>query len=133
MKYLIGYYYSLGGVILAGGKASRLKNCCKNIPKGLVEFNNYPFLTYLVSWLHRCGCNPIVLSIGFLGEEIESIFNTTFWRNMGTEIRDIPMSIRDSPLDIKDSPRSIRESAEKLLLCHPELVSGSHPRIWRGY
>ena len=62
-------------LILAGGKAKRLGNISKNIPKSLIELNNKPFLFYQLKLLEKNGFENIVISTGFLSSQIEKYVN----------------------------------------------------------
>lgn len=61
-------------VILAGGKATRLGDLAKNIPKAMVKINNKPFLEYQIELLKNKGLKDIVLCIGHLGAVIKNYF-----------------------------------------------------------
>ena len=40
-------------IILAGGKATRLKRLTKFIPKSMIQFNNKPFIHYQLDLLEK--------------------------------------------------------------------------------
>ena len=48
-------------VILAGGKAKRLKNITKNVPKSLLMFKNRPFLYYQLNLLKRNDVKKVII------------------------------------------------------------------------
>ena len=52
---------SYTGVILVGGKGSRLKNLTKNKAKPLMVINNKPFLDYLIYYISSYNFKKIFL------------------------------------------------------------------------
>ena len=61
-------------VILAGGFGSRLRNITKNIPKPLIQFNNKPFIFYIVEELERAKIKKIIILAGYKGNLIKKKF-----------------------------------------------------------
>lgn len=61
-------------LILAGGLGTRLGLITKQIPKPMVPINGRPFLEIQMEYLKENGITDIVLSIGYLGEQIEEYF-----------------------------------------------------------
>lgn len=57
-------------VILAGGRATRLKEHAHQKPKALMDVGGKPFLYYLLKYAKSQGVNEVVLCIGHLGEQI---------------------------------------------------------------
>ncbi len=65
-------------IILAGGLGTRLRSMVSNVPKPMAPINGRPFLAYLIDhWIEQ-GIKQFVLSIGYLGESIESYFGTKY-------------------------------------------------------
>lgn len=62
------------GVILAGGKGTRLGDLTRDVPKPMLEVAGRPILERLVLHLIGSGITSIVLSIGYLGEQIREHF-----------------------------------------------------------
>ncbi|HZP19130.1 MAG TPA: nucleotidyltransferase family protein [Bauldia sp.] len=56
--------------ILAGGKATRLGDIGKSIPKALVPVAGRPFLDHQLALLKREGVHRVVICAGHLGEQI---------------------------------------------------------------
>lgn len=63
-------------VILAGGKGSRLWPVVKDIPKPMAEVSGKPFIEYLIRYLRVQGIERIVISLGYLGDNIRGYFGT---------------------------------------------------------
>ena len=61
-------------VILAGGLATRLRPLTETIPKALVEVAGHPFLWHQIQLLKRHGVRRVVLSVGYLGEQIADLY-----------------------------------------------------------
>lgn len=57
-------------LILAGGLATRLRPLTGTIPKALVEVAGKPFLDHQLACFAANGVTDVVLSIGYLGEQI---------------------------------------------------------------
>src|SRR3974377_142490 len=62
---------SLPVVILAGGRAPRLRPLTEKIPKALVEVAGQPFLEHQIELLKRNAVTEVILCVGYLGETIE--------------------------------------------------------------
>ena len=63
-------------VILAGGKAKRLKEITREIPKSLVKFNNKPFLYYQLKLLKKNKIKNVILCTGHYSSQIENYIKT---------------------------------------------------------
>ncbi len=61
-------------VVLAGGLGTRLGEITKACPKPLIPVGGKPFLEYLLWNLKRHGITRVVLSIGYLAEQIQAHF-----------------------------------------------------------
>lgn len=57
-------------LILAGGLATRLRPVTETIPKALVEVAGKPFLDHQLACFAANGVTDVVLSVGYLGEQI---------------------------------------------------------------
>ena len=60
--------------ILAGGLGTRLGALTQRSPKPMMQIGEKPFLAYLIDNLSRHGIKKIILSVGYLGEQIASYF-----------------------------------------------------------
>jgi len=61
-------------VILAGGLATRLRPLTEAIPKALVEVAGHPFLWHQIQLLKRHGIRRVILSVGYLGDHIATLY-----------------------------------------------------------
>ena len=61
-------------LVLAGGKGTRLHPLTVNVPKPMIRVAGRPILERLILHLAGHGISEIVLSIGYLGEQIEEFF-----------------------------------------------------------
>jgi N-acetyl-alpha-D-muramate 1-phosphate uridylyltransferase len=61
----------LTGLILAGGKGTRMRPFTLHTPKNLIEINGRAFLDYQLELLSGYGVKRVVLSTGHLGHKIE--------------------------------------------------------------
>ena len=61
-------------VILAGGRGSRLMPLTRHTPKPLVPILDKPVMWYIIRRLKQCGIVDIVVTLGYLGEQIVAYF-----------------------------------------------------------
>ena len=72
-------------LVLAGGLATRMRPLTETIPKSLIPILGKPFIDYQLDWLAQGGVTNVVLSIGFLGDQIEEhVGDGSLW---GLEVR----------------------------------------------
>lgn len=71
-------FHDITAVILAGGLGSRLRDVVSDRPKVLAEVNGRPFLDYLLERLSSCGIRRSVLCTGYLAEQIERCFGSSY-------------------------------------------------------
>ena len=65
-------------IILAGGFGTRLQKVVKDNPKPMAPIQNRPFLFYLLSYLKKNKFTDIVISVGYLKEQIIEYFGDNF-------------------------------------------------------
>lgn len=65
-------------IVLAGGLGTRLRSVVADRPKPLAPVAGRPFLDYLLAHLERVGAHHVILSVGYLGEQIESRYGDRF-------------------------------------------------------
>lgn len=81
-------------VILAGGKGTRLRPFTFLQPKPLLPLLDVPFLEWLIGRCRRAGLTDILLSVGYLGQQIEAALGDG--AALGVKLRYIP---EETPLD----------------------------------
>lgn len=79
-------------VILAGGLGTRLYPLTLTVPKPMVPVSDKPFLEYLLNRLSEHGFSRVILSVGYLGEQIEAHFGNS-WQGL-----DLVYAYETSPL-----------------------------------
>lgn len=67
----VGAWSSVTVVILAGGFGTRIKHMLPNTPKPLARVSGKPFLEWQINFLYKLGFRKIVISTGYLGEQIK--------------------------------------------------------------
>ena len=71
--------HSLDLVVLAGGKGTRIKSLLKKKPKPMANFNNKPFLEYVLQTYSKYNFKKIFLITGFKSEKIFKKFHNKFY------------------------------------------------------
>jgi mannose-1-phosphate guanylyltransferase len=66
-------------LILAGGEGTRLRPLTSTVPKPVLTLANRPFISYMVDWLGAHGVDEIVLSCGFLADELRAVLGNGEW------------------------------------------------------
>jgi NDP-sugar pyrophosphorylase family protein len=72
-------------IILAGGLGTRLGPLTKETPKVMVSINGKPFLLYLLQLLKGQEIKDIILSIGYLGQQVRDFFGNG--KSLGVSLR----------------------------------------------
>ena len=57
-------------VVLAGGLGTRLRSVVKDLPKCMAPVAGELFLGYVLEWLGRYGVSRVILSVGYLKDEV---------------------------------------------------------------
>lgn len=65
-------------IVLAGGFGTRLKKLVHNVPKPMAIVAGRPFLEILLDLLEKKGFERIILSIGFMGQQIKTHFGNSY-------------------------------------------------------
>ncbi|WP_249009224.1 sugar phosphate nucleotidyltransferase [Conexibacter sp. DBS9H8] len=60
-------------LILVGGKGTRLRPLTSLLPKPIVTLVDRPFLTYQLEWVKAHGIDEVILSCGFLPDQLEAV------------------------------------------------------------
>jgi D-glycero-alpha-D-manno-heptose 1-phosphate guanylyltransferase len=80
------------GIVLAGGFGTRLHGVLKGVPKPLANMAGRPFLDFLLGYLEHQGFRHIILSVGYMHEQIVARFHHHY-RGL-----DLSYSIEEKPL-----------------------------------
>lgn len=65
-------------MVLAGGLGTRLRSTVPDRPKVLARIHGRPFLSFILDQLDSNGLGSVVLSTGYLGEQIESEYGSSY-------------------------------------------------------
>lgn len=79
-------------IILAGGLGTRLKGVIGSVPKPMADIAGRPFLEYLLAYLQRERIRDVVISVGYLADQIKRHFGSRF---MDIDVR---YSVEHEPL-----------------------------------
>jgi len=60
-------------LILAGGKATRLRPLTSRVPKPVVPLVGQPFISYMLEWLCSHGVDDVIMSCGFLADGVRAV------------------------------------------------------------
>ena len=60
-------------LILVGGKGTRLRPLTSLLPKPVVTLVDRPFLHYQLEWVRSHGVTDVVLSCGFLPDQLQAV------------------------------------------------------------
>src|SRR3954470_9307984 len=63
-------------LVLAGGQGTRLQPLTLSVPKPVMPLAGRPFLTFMLDWLSSHGVDDVVLSCGFLSEEVQRVLGS---------------------------------------------------------
>jgi len=74
-------------VILAGGRATRMRPLTDTIPKALIPVAGRPFLDHQLDWLAGHGVTDVVLCIGYRGDAIRAHFDAGAGAHHGLRVR----------------------------------------------
>jgi D-glycero-alpha-D-manno-heptose 1-phosphate guanylyltransferase len=77
MRNHIAFPKITSAIVLAGGMGTRLRAVCPDKPKPMIPVIGRPFLDYLVKYIARQGIVELVISTGYLGDQIEHYFGSS--------------------------------------------------------
>ncbi len=66
-------------IVLAGGLGTRLRSVISDTPKCMAPIHNKPFLFHQLKYLSSQKIKTVILSIGYLGEQIQNYFGDNFF------------------------------------------------------
>lgn len=105
------------GVIMAGGKGTRIAAVRNDIPKPMIEVCERPVLSYQIECLKENGITEIVIVTGHLGNVIQKYFGDG--RKEGVNIRYIQ---EESPLGTAGALYFLKGVAENIILINGDII-----------
>jgi NDP-sugar pyrophosphorylase family protein len=84
------------GLILAGGKGTRLRPLTLNTPKPIVPVANAPFLLYQLDLMLSAGITEVILSLSYQPRKIEDLLKdgTDYGIGIRYAVESIPLGRR---------------------------------------
>lgn len=70
------------GIILAGGKGTRMDYLTKTNHKCLLKVGNFPILTHILFQFHLIGVNKIIVCTGFLSNKIKEYVENNLYKDL---------------------------------------------------
>lgn len=98
-------------VIMAGGYGTRLRPLTNVIPKPMVPIINQPIIDYIVRHLKKHGFDDIIITLGYLPEEIMSYLGDG--SRYGVKIR---YNVEKQPLGTAGSVKAVFDMLKKTFL-----------------
>jgi mannose-1-phosphate guanylyltransferase len=65
-------------LVLAGGEGTRLRPLTLTRPKGVMPLAGRPFLSFMLDWLRRHGVDEVILSCGFLSDDVHRVLGDIY-------------------------------------------------------
>ena len=60
-------------LVLAGGEGTRLRPLTYTTPKPVMPLAGRPFLSFMLDWLHDHGVDEVILSCGFMSDDVRRV------------------------------------------------------------
>ena len=108
------------GVILAGGRGTRLRPFTASFPKPLVPIGDTPVVEVLIQSLLRAGISDITLTLGHLAELIQAYFAHRGHALHGAQLRYV---VEDEPTGTAGSLASVDGLDETFLVMNGDLLT----------
>jgi len=64
--------------VLAGGEGTRLRPLTYTTPKPVMPLAGRPFLTFMLDWAHAHGVDEVILSCGFLSDDVRRVLGDIY-------------------------------------------------------
>jgi len=112
------------GLILAGGRGTRLQPVTDSLPKPMIPVAGTPILERVLNHLVGFGINRVVLSVGYLGEVIEDHFKDG--SRFGCEItylREDPNNPHGTGGPLASLPSLFQELSDPILVMNGDLLT----------
>jgi mannose-1-phosphate guanylyltransferase len=65
-------------LVLAGGEGTRLRPLTYTTPKPVMPLAGRPFLTFMLDWAHAHGVDEVILSCGFLSDDVKRVLGDIY-------------------------------------------------------
>jgi len=65
-------------LVLAGGEGTRLRPLTLTTPKPVMPLAGRPFLSFMLDWVHSHGVEEVILSCGFMSDEVKSVLGDIY-------------------------------------------------------
>jgi mannose-1-phosphate guanylyltransferase len=65
-------------LVLAGGEGTRLRPLTLTTPKPVMPLAGRPFLSFMLDWVHSHGADEVILSCGFMSDEVKSVLGDIY-------------------------------------------------------
>jgi NDP-sugar pyrophosphorylase family protein len=110
--------------VLAGGLGTRLRPYTTVLPKPLVPVGDRPILELIFEWLARSGVTRADVSIGHLGELIQTYFSQAQTIPPGLDVR---WQWESEPLGTAGALRFVPDQDESLLVVNGDVLTDLDP------
>ncbi len=97
-------------LILAGGRGTRLMPLTKDVPKPLIKVRGKPLLEHNLELLKRFGIRDVIISVGYLHEQIKEYFKDG--AAFGVNITYLDEDIEKSPLGTAGPIKKAKEALQ---------------------
>ncbi len=93
--------------ILAGGEGTRLRPYTYTVPKPMLRLGGKPILQYVMENLKRCGVKDLIVTCGYMNEQITSYFGdgSAFGVRIAYSIEKEKMDTAGSVLNCRERPK----------------------------
>jgi D-glycero-alpha-D-manno-heptose 1-phosphate guanylyltransferase len=122
----------MDAVVLAGGLGTRLRERVPDVPKPMAPVAGRPFLAWLLDQLVDAGFHRAILSVGYLGDRIQSAFGPAY-RSL-----DLVYAVDPSPLGTGGAIRNALAAADLSdtpiwIFNGDSIIRLDHARMWRAH
>ena len=117
------------GVILAGGKGTRLYPLTRDIPKPMITVTNRPMIHYAIDLLRYAGINKIIIVVKHFGDKIKTYVENIDWQV------DVQVPNVDS-LDTADALKKVSQfisSNENIIVSMADIVTNVNVKEFMEY
>jgi mannose-1-phosphate guanylyltransferase len=114
------------GVILVGGRGSRLRPITYDVPKAMVPLRNRPFMGYMMDFLRAGELEGVVLSLGYLPDPIKEYFDQRDLNGFS-----IDYAVEDHPLGTAGGIKNTEEylNGGPVVVVNGDVLSGMDLRV----